>query len=114
MTSGKRPNLSVPVSMLAMHQSHVAFTFLFSVILRVELILSGTLGDLGIMIFPQAWSDVKSPWTLAGGLCSPNPLGMAIISCSPAVTHGIFILGSVSFFPPGVRMATSGLEGLPG
>lgn len=71
----------------------------------MELIPSGTqfvFGDLGIVIVSQAWSDVKSSWTLAGGLCSSDPTGMAIISQSLAATDGIFIWGSVRSFPPGV------------
>lgn len=39
--------------------------FLFSMILRVELSPSGT-----TVIFPQAWSDVRTSWTLPGDLCS--------------------------------------------
>lgn len=71
----------------------------------MELIPSGTqfvFGDLGIVIVSQAWSDVKSSWTLASGLRSSDPTGMAIISQSLAATDGIFIWGSVRFFPPGV------------
>lgn len=47
-------------------------------------------------------SRVLGPW-LVGPLLPPHPTGMAIISQSLAVTDGIFIWGSVRFFPPGIQ-----------